>query len=209
MTEEITSSKENAYVHVLNLIAGTGQNDSIGTVQLAIAQIPEELRYKDAILIEMDKTRIFPDAYMNIITLLRFIQSEKEEINVHYEDSMAKYETINKLTAKGRPTEDEAKIKKTLTDFILKIESVYETHFKAEEGVIKELSRHMAEQQIRSGSFDKEVIQYKVTSRCLNQLQPHINILLETYFQYKKNKGIMRRLVRIASYIIEDAEKKL
>jgi hypothetical protein len=206
---EILSEKENAYVMALNKIASMTLNDSISAVQSAIAEIPEDLKFKDAILIEMDKSRIFPDAFMKIVTLMRFIQSEKEEINSFYEEAIDRYNTINNLTSKGRPTEDEAKIRKTLTDFILKIESLYENHFKSDEGIIKELARHMNELNIREGSINRDILNYKIAPRTQNQIQPHIVALLETYFQYKKNKGIMKRLVRISNYIIEDAEKKL
>ncbi|MCB1177338.1 MAG: hypothetical protein KDK36_07145 [Leptospiraceae bacterium] len=206
---EVSSSKEEAYINTLNLVAGVAQNDSVTHVLESITQIEEDLKLKDAILIEMDKSRIFPDAFMKIITLLKFIQSEKEEINAHYEEAIERYDTINKLTSKGRPTEDEAKIRKTLTDFILKIESLYETHFKADEGIIKELARHMNELNIRERGIDKDLLNYKISSRVAAQIQQHINSILETYFQYKKNKGIMKRLVKISNYIIEDAEKKL
>lgn len=207
MAELIT--KEESYLQALNIISSLTQTDSISAAQEAIGKIPEDLKLKDAILIEMDKSRIFPDSFMKIVTLLRYIQSEKEEINLSYEDAISRYDTINKLTSKGRPTEDEAKIKKTLTDFILKIESFYETHFKADEGVVKELARHMAEIGIRPGGIDRDLLNYKITARSANQVQPHIVGLLDVYFQYKKNKGILRRLVRIANYIIEDAEKKM
>ncbi|HMV78291.1 MAG TPA: hypothetical protein PK453_10945 [Leptospiraceae bacterium] len=207
MAELIT--KEESYLQALNIISSLTQTDSISAAQEAIGKIPEDLKLKDAILIEMDKSRIFPDSFMKIVTLLRYIQSEKEEINLSYEDAISRYDTINKLTSKGRPTEDEAKIKKTLTDFILKIESFYEAHFKADEGVVKELARHMAEIGIRPGGIDRDLLNYKITARSANQVQPHIVGLLDVYFQYKKNKGILRRLVRIANYIIEDAEKKM
>ncbi|MCX7998319.1 MAG: hypothetical protein N3A69_05120 [Leptospiraceae bacterium] len=201
--------KDKAYVEALTRIASVSINDSVTSVQEAISKIPEDLKLKDAILIEMDRSRIFPDSFQKIVTLLRFIQSEKEEINQFYEEAIEKYDTINKLTSKGRPTEDEAKIKKTLTDFILKIESLYETHFKAEEGIIKELARHMNELNIRPSSVNKDLFPYKISTKTQNQIQQHIVTLLDCYFQYKKNKGIMKRLVRIANFIIEDAEKKL
>ncbi|HNO26298.1 MAG TPA: hypothetical protein PKK94_25180, partial [Leptospiraceae bacterium] len=75
--------------------------------------------------------------------------------------------------------------------------------------VVKELARHMAEIGIRPGGIDRDLLNYKITARSANQVQPHIVGLLDVYFQYKKNKGILRRLVRIANYIIEDAEKKM
>ncbi len=206
---DVVSSKEQAYIKVLNKVASLTLNDSVTSVIESINEIPEDLKLKDAILIEMDKSRIFPDAFMKIITLLRFIQSEKEEINQFYEEAIERYNTINNLTSKGRPTEDEAKIRKTLTDFILKIESLYENHFKADEGIIKELARHMNELGIRPGSVNRDILNYKISPKTQNQIQQHIVSLLDTYFQYKKNKGIMKRLVKISNYIIEDAEKKL
>ncbi|MCB1141182.1 MAG: hypothetical protein H7A24_01670 [Leptospiraceae bacterium] len=201
--------KEEAYINTLNLIAGLNQNESVSAVLDSLKEIEEDLKFKDAILIEMDKSRIFPDAFMKIITLMKFIHTEKDEINEYYEESMERYETINKLTSKGRPTEDEAKIKKTLTDFILKIESLYESHFKGDEGIVKELARHMNELNIRSGSIDKDLLNYKISARVSQNILPHIVVLLDSYFQYKKNKGIIKRLVRISNFIIEDAEKKM
>ena len=124
-------NKEEIYIEAMILIAGLSQNDSVSAVFDKISKIPEDLTLKDAILVELDKNRIFPESFMKIITFLIFILSERAEINRLYEESMERYETINKLTSKGRPTEDEAKIKKTLTDFILKIESFYEMHDKA------------------------------------------------------------------------------
>jgi hypothetical protein len=200
--------KESAYVNALNTIAALSANDSVSQVLQEIEQIPEDTRLKDAILIEMDKSRIFPDSFMKIITFMYFLIDEKRQIHEFYEQAMERYETINKLTAKGRPTEDEAKIKKTLTDFILKIESLYEAHFKADDGILKELSRHMAELNIKPGTIDRDLLNYKVSSRSIGQLQPNMVVLLDAYFQYKKNKGILKRLVKISNYIIEDAQKR-
>ena len=142
-------NKEEAYIEAMTHIASLSQNDSVIAVLDKISKIPEDLTHKDAILVELDKNRIFPESFMKIITFIIFILSERSEINKLYEESMERYETINKLTAKGRPTEDEAKIKKTLTDFILKIESFYEAHDKAGDSAIKELNRHMTELNIK------------------------------------------------------------
>jgi hypothetical protein len=200
-------TKEDSYLHCLNLVSILTPNDSITDIIQCIAQIPEELKYKEAILIELDKTRIFPESFMKIITFFIYLQSEKEEINKLYEESMERYETINKLTAKGKPTEDEAKIKKTLTDFILKIESFYEAHDKALEASIRELNRHMIEQNLKS-PFEKEILHTKISTRSFGQLQPHLVTLLEVYFNYNRNKNIIKRLIKISNYIIEDAQKK-
>lgn len=200
-------NKEEIYIEAMRLIANLSQNDSVSAVFEKISQIPEDLSQKDAILVELDKNRIFPESFMKIITFLIFILSERVEINRLYEESMERYETINKLTSKGRPTEDEAKIKKTLTDFILKIESFYEMHDKAGDAAIKELSRHMNELNIKH-NIDREILHYKISPRSFGQIQPHLITLLEVYFNYKKNKGILKRLIKISNYIIEDALKK-
>lgn len=205
MTE--VQNKEEAYIEAMTIIGSLSQNDSVVAVLNRIAEIPEDLSQKDAILVELDKNRIFPESFMKILTFLIFILSEKSEINKLYEEAMERYKTINTLTSKGRPTEDEAKIKKTLTDFILKIESFYEVHDKAGDAAIKELNRHMTELQIRQ-TIDREILHYKVSPRSFGQIQPHLIALLEVYFNYKKNKGILKRLIKISNYIIEDALKK-
>ena len=179
-------NKEEIYIEAMILIAGLSQNDSVSAVFDKISKIPEDLTLKDAILVELDKNRIFPESFMKIITFLIFILSERAEINRLYEESMERYETINKLTSKGRPTEDEAKIKKTLTDFILKIESFYEMHDKAGDAAIKELNRHMNELNIKH-NIDREILHYKISPRSFAQIQPHLITLLEVYFNYKKN----------------------
>ncbi len=200
--------KEEAYLQTLNLIAGLNSGESTSAVWNSIETIEEDLSLKDAILAEMAKSMIFPDAFMKILTLMKFIQTEKNEINAFYEESMEKYEEINQLTSKGRPTDDEAKIKKTLTDFILKIESIYEIQFKADENILKELNRHMSELNLKPGSITKEILHHKISTRYAQSIQPFIVSLLDAYSQYNKNKSIVKRLVKIAGYIIEDAQKK-
>ncbi len=207
MSEEEIVSVEEFYLNVLNEIAVMNPNDSVAQIIEHINLIPENLQYKSAILLELEKTRIFPEALMKIFTFVLYIQSEREEINKLYEESMERYETINKLTAKTRSTEDESKIKKTLTDFILKIESFFETHDKAIEATIREVNRHLVEQNIQS-PLDKELLFYKISARSFTQLQPNLVTLLEVYFNYIHNKNIIRRLIKISNYIIEDAQKK-
>ena len=207
MSEEEIVSVEEFYLNVLNEIAVMNPNDSVAQIIEHINLIPENLQYKSAILLELEKTRIFPEALMKIFTFVLYIQSEREEINKLYEESMERYETINKLTAKTRSTEDESKIKKTLTDFILKIESFFETHDKAIEATIREVNRHLVEQNIQS-PLDKELLFYKISARSFTQLQPNLVTLLEVYFNYIHNKNIIRRLIKISNFIIEDAQKK-
>ena len=95
-------NKEEAYIEAMTHIASLSQNDSVIAVLDKISKIPEDLTHKDAILVELDKNRIFPESFMKIITFIIFILSERSEINKLYEESMERYETINKLTEIGR-----------------------------------------------------------------------------------------------------------
>jgi len=200
--------KEESYLETLNLIAGLNTGETTSSVQSSLSRIEEDLSLKDAILTEMEKSRIYPDAFMKILTLMKFVQTEKDEINSYYEVAMERYEEINQLTSKGRPTDDEAKIKKTLTDFILKIESIYELNFKSDESILKELNKHMIELNLRPRSNTKELLNHKISARSSQAIQPYITSLIDAYFQFNKNKSIMKRLVKISGYIIEDAQKK-
>ncbi|HNN81638.1 MAG TPA: hypothetical protein PKL30_22320, partial [Leptospiraceae bacterium] len=78
---------------------------------------------------------------------------------------------------------------------------------KAGDAIIKELNRHMTELNIKH-NIDREILHYKISPRSFNQVQPHLIALLDVYFNYKKNKGILKRLIKISNYIIEDALKK-
>ncbi|MCB1192171.1 MAG: hypothetical protein H7A23_08660 [Leptospiraceae bacterium] len=199
--------KNQAYLNCLNSILKLTQSETVSSILKQISEIPEDLEDKDAILTEMERTRVFPDSLMTIITMMIFLVDERDQINQLYEDAMERYDTINRLTTKSKPTEDEAKIKKTLTDFILKIESFYETHDKADEGTLREMNKFMVENKLKEGS-EKSFLEIKLANRSISQIQPHLVTLLDTYFQYKKNKGIMKRLIKISNYIIEDAQKK-
>lgn len=200
--------KEESYIQTLNLIAGLNAGGSTSEVLDSIQKIEEDLTDRNAILAELEKSRIFPDSFAKIITLLKFLHSEKDEINSYYELSMEKYEEINQFTSKGKPTDDEVKIKKTLTDFILKVESIFELHFKADESILKELNKHMIELNLRGGSITKELMNHKISARVSQSIQPYFNSLLESHSQYSKNIGIIKRIVKIAGYIIEDAQNR-
>ena len=202
-------TKEEAYIIALNSILGITQSDSVSKVLEEIAKIPENMQYKDAILAEMNKTKVFPDSLMKIITMVLFLYRERQEANNLYEVAMERYETVKRLTSNSKPTEDEQKISQTLTDFILKIEAIFEEHDKADEGIVKELNRYMNELNMQVGEVSYEHLNIKLNNRSKGQMQPHlVNMLDKVYFQYKKVTGIIKRLIKISNYIIEDAEKK-
>lgn len=202
-------TKEEAYIIALNEILALTKTDSLSKVLEEISKIPEDIQNKDAILAEMSKTKVFPESLMKILTMILFLYKERKEITKLYEVAMERYETIKRLTQKGKPTEDEQKISKTLTDFILKVEAIFEDHDKADEGIIRELNRFMNDSSMHVGDIGIENLNMKLTNRYKGQIQPHLaNLLDKIYFQYKKNEGILKRLIKISNYIIEDAEKK-
>jgi hypothetical protein len=202
-------TREEAYIIALNEILALTQTDSLSGVLDEIGKIPEDLQFKDAILNEMSKTSVYPDTLMKLVTMLLYLYKERKEIYKIYESAMERYETVKKLTQKGHASEDEQKITKTLSDFILKIESIFEDHDKADEGIIREMNRHMNELSLKVGDLGIEHLNVKLGARSKSQIQLHlVNMLDKVYFQYKKNAGILRRLIKISNYIIEDAEKK-
>ncbi|MCB1158295.1 MAG: hypothetical protein H7A25_10330 [Leptospiraceae bacterium] len=209
MSNEMEMTREEAYIIAMNEILRLSQQDSVSTALEEISKIPEDMQYKDAILSEMNKTKVFPDSLMKIITMILFLITERKEITRLYEVAMERYETIKRLTSKSRPTEDEQKIAKYLTDYILKVESIFEDHDKVDEGMVKELNRYMAELNLQVGDIGLEHLSIKLNNRSKGQMQPHlVNSLDKVYFQYKKITGILKRLIKISNYIIEDAEKK-
>jgi hypothetical protein len=202
-------TREEAYIIALNEILALTQTDSLSKVLEEIGKIPEDTQYKDAILTEMTKTSVYPDTLMKLVTMLLYLYKERKEVYKIYEMAMERYETVRKYTQKGKPTEDEQKITKTLSDFILKIESIFEDHDKADEGVIREMNRHMNELSLKVGDLGIEHLNVKLSARSKSQIQMHlVNMLDKVYLQYKKNVGILKRLIKISNYIIEDAEKK-
>ncbi|MBE7411205.1 MAG: hypothetical protein L6Q54_00475 [Leptospiraceae bacterium] len=199
-------SKEEAYTDCLHSILSLGVKDSLAPIFQKISQIDEDVKFREAILTEMDKTKVYPDSLSRIITFLKFIQTERLAINGLYEESIEKYNKINQLTSKRKSTDDEAKIKKTLTDFIIKIESFFEANDTHDEGIVRELNKYMAESNL-FGSSGKEFLNLKVSSKSMSIIVPLMEKLILIFFDYKKYIGILQRLIKISNYIIEDAEK--
>ncbi len=199
-------SKEAAYTDCLQSILSLGPKDSLSPIFLKISSIEEDVKFREAILTEMDKTKVFPDSLGKIITFLKFIQTERQIINNLYEDSIEKYNKINQLTAKRKSSDDEVKIKKTLTDFIIKIESLYETNDMCDEGIVRELNKFMAESNL-FGNSGKEILNLRVSPKSIAVITPLMEKMISTFFEYKKHLNILQRLIRISNYITEDAEK--
>jgi len=199
---------EKEYSDCLNFIVSLEPNDSISGILKKISEIREDTSLRDAILTEMDKTRVFPDTLMRVLIFLKFILVERENVNTLYEESIATYNAINQLTEKRKSTDDEVKIKKTLTDFILKTEALFESNDREDEGAIREMTKFMKESNL-FGSSGKEYLNLKISPAYFSQVQPHMEKLIQDYFEYKKNASVLKRLIRISRFIIEDAKKRV
>ncbi|MCE9499104.1 MAG: hypothetical protein K8R21_01090 [Leptospira sp.] len=198
---------EKDYSDCLNSIILLEPADSVSMILKKLSSIPEDVSFRDAILTEMDRTKVFPDSLMKILIFIKFIQVEREAANSLYEESMSRYSTINHFTGKRKSTDDEVKIKKTLTDFILKIEALFEENDRGDEGILREMALCMKESNL-SGSSGREFLNFKVSSSFFPQIQSFMEKLILVYFEYKKNAVVLKRLIRISGFIIEDAEKR-
>ena len=204
----VEGAKDAAYADCLQSILSLSPKDSLTPIYDKISSIDEEVKFREAILSEIDKTKVYPDSLGKIITFLKFVLTERNLIHVLYEESIEKYNTINQLTSKRKSSDDEVKIKKTLTDFILKLESLYETNDKCDEGIIRELNKYMAESNL-FGNSGKEFLNLRVSPRSFAVITPLMEKMILAFFEYKKYINILQRLIRISNYIIEDAEKSL
>lgn len=119
---------------------------------------------------------------------------------------MSKYGTINSLTAKRKPTDDEARIKQVLTDYILKIESFFEKNDIGDEALIKEINRFLNELESLNLLNEDNLPALMLSSKAISLIQPPMEKLVSCYEDYDKVEAILKRLIRIAEMIIEDAK---
>ncbi|EKJ85137.1 hypothetical protein LEP1GSC017_3364 [Leptospira meyeri serovar Hardjo str. Went 5] len=147
----------------------------------------------------------YPDTFVGLLSFISFILGQKSKMSQLYETALERYESLNQVTSKRRPTEEESKIKRTLTDFILKIEKVFEIQDLTDESLVKELNRFVSEANLY-GVTENEIKNLKVSSKTVALVEPHLDKQRENYYQYKKLGGVMTRLIRIADYILEEAK---
>ncbi|EMF98895.1 hypothetical protein LEP1GSC123_3037 [Leptospira borgpetersenii str. 200701203] len=114
------------YLAVIQELANYSSTSDTSRIleRLSVLQIHDQ-DSRTAVL-ETSEGKNLPDRLVEIIKLFRIIHSKRQEIHSFYENAISKYGTINTLTAKRKPTDDEARIKQILTDYILKIESFFE-----------------------------------------------------------------------------------
>jgi hypothetical protein len=148
----------------------------------------------------------YPDSLEGLILYVGSILQKRRQISVLYEKAMDRYQQVSELTAKRRATDDEGRIKENLTDFILKAEKLFELNDLTDESVVKELNRFTNESNLMNlteGELQKMI----VSSKTMTLLEPHMDKLREIYYGYEKLFDPLRRLVRIADYILEDGNR--
>lgn len=155
---------------------------------------------------EVGVTDKYPDQFRALLVFLGSIVQKRKVITVLYDKALERYQTISELTAKRRASDDENKIKQTLTDYILKIEKHYEVNDLSDESVVKELNRFVKESGLENLT-ENELEKYIVTSKTMTLLEPHLDRLREIYLGYEKLIDPTTRLVNIADYILEDANR--
>lgn len=159
---------------------------------------------------ELDEVGIsdhYPDKLEGLIYFLGSIIKKRNSITELYDKAMDRYQQVSELTGSRRPTDDESKIKETLTDYILKVEKLYEVNDLTDESIIKELNRFANESSLENLT-EGELIKTIVSSKTMTLVEPHLDRLREIYYGYDKLLDPLSRLIRIADYIIEEAKKK-
>lgn len=144
--------------------------------------------------------------FRSVVSLVRLIQQNRQSVSHSYEEAMARYSKVNTLTAKRKANEEEVRLKQTLTDYILKIESNFEKNDRADESILKEISRFFDSLESAEKLSESNISSLNLSPKSVAQIGPILEKYEECYQEYSKLKPVLGRLIRIADYIIEDAE---
>ncbi|TGL90605.1 hypothetical protein EHQ68_04035 [Leptospira congkakensis] len=193
------------YLEGIEVIQKYTSGSSVEPVLKFIMTIPHNEEGFANALDEIGGINRYPDTFVGLLSFISFILGQKSKMSQLYETALERYESLNQVTSKRRPTEEESKIKRTLTDFILKIEKVFEIQDLTDESLVKELNRFVSEANLY-GVTENEIKNLKVSSKTVALVEPHLDKQRENYYQYKKLVGVTTRLIRIADYILEEAK---
>ncbi|GBF37468.1 hypothetical protein [Leptospira johnsonii] len=144
--------------------------------------------------------------FRSVVALVRLIQQYRQSVGHSYEEAMARYSKVNNLTAKRKANEEEVRLKQTLTDYILKIESNFEKNDRADESIVKEITRFFDSLESAEKLSESNISSLNLSPKSVAQIGPILEKYEECYQEYSKLKPVLGRLIRIADYIIEDAE---
>lgn len=144
--------------------------------------------------------------FCSVVSLMRLIQQNRQSVGQSYEEAMARYSKVNNLTAKRKANEEEVRLKQTLTDYILKIESNFEKNDRADESIVKEMTRFFDSLESAEKLSESNISSLNLSPKSVAQIGPILERYEECYQEYSKLKPVLGRLIRIANYIIEDSE---
>ncbi|TGJ99295.1 hypothetical protein EHO59_15605 [Leptospira semungkisensis] len=143
--------------------------------------------------------------FRSIILLIRVVQENRQSLGQTYEEAMARYSKVNTITSKRRANEEEVRLKQTLTDYILKIESNFEKNDRADESMFKEISKFLEGLESTDKLSESNIGSLNLSPKAVGLVSPILEKYEENLQEYIKLKPVLGRLIRIADYIIEDA----
>ncbi len=194
------------YLEGIETIQKYTSGSSVEPVLEFIRNFPYDEEGFSRALDEIGGINKYPDTLLGLLSFISFILGQKQKVNDLYELALDRYEKLNQETSKRKPTEEEAKIKKTLTDFILKVEKVFEVQDLTDESLVKELNRFVSEANLY-GITENEIKNLKLATKTVALVEAHLDKHRENYYQYKKLRSIFERLIRISDYILADAKR--
>jgi hypothetical protein len=194
------------YLEGIEIIQKYTSGSSVEPVLAFIKTVPHDEAGFSRVLDEIGGINRYPDTLVGLLSFISFILGQKEKVNLLYDQALDRYEQLNQVTSKRKPNEEEAKIKKTLTDFILKVEKVFEIQDLTDESLVKELNRFVSEANLY-GITENEVKNLKIATKTVALVESHLDKHRENYYQYKKLKSVFERLIRIADYILADSRR--
>ncbi|WP_411822760.1 hypothetical protein [Leptospira sp. 'Mane'] len=194
------------YLDGVEIIRKYTAGSSVEPVLDFIQLVPHDEEGFSNALDEIGSINKYPDTLVGLLSYMSFILGQKSKVNELYESALDRYEVLTQMTTKRKPNDEEAKIKRTLTDFILKIEKVFEIQDLTDESLVKELNRFVSEANLY-GITENEIKTMKISSKTVALVESHLDKHRENYYQYKKFRSIMIRLIRIADYIIAEAKR--
>ncbi|EMJ95991.1 hypothetical protein [Leptospira alstonii] len=206
MTLASDKTQARNYLAVIQELANYSSGSTTNHILERLSVLPAHDQESRTSILETNEGKNLPDRLVGIIKLFRIIHSKRQEVYSFYETAMSKYGTINSLTAKRKPTDDEARIKQILTDYILKIESFFEKNDIGDEALIKEISRFLNELESLNLLNEDNLTALILSSKAVSLIQPPMEKLVSCYEDYDKVENILKRLIRIAEMIIEDAK---
>ncbi|TGK14682.1 hypothetical protein EHO61_16530 [Leptospira fluminis] len=183
-------------------------SNSKGTAKVleALAEISLGEKEEATIVKETKAREDVPVDFVTIAKFFRASQKTRQSLNQVYEESMAKYSKVNAMTTgKRRPTEDEVKLKQTLMDYILKAEGIFERNDLVDESLIKELNRFFESLDSAEKLSEANIFSLYISPKTAGLIYPLLDKMRDCYQEYGKLQPTLKRLNRIADFIIEDA----